>query len=121
MALKDFRTVFLPYCLKKQSDGRYAVLNREYKPVGFFTKNWIEYATLPVLVKFKGLTSVVAAKVSHKGDPDVETIYLYDDYCAPVRSGRHMDAYLSRLETLAGLKVDGQPEGASPYAAVTAR
>ena len=37
MPLGDFRSVFMPYCLRKQKDGRYVVLNREYKPVGFFT------------------------------------------------------------------------------------
>jgi hypothetical protein len=35
MSHSDFRAMFFPYCLQKQKDGRYVVLNREYKPVGF--------------------------------------------------------------------------------------
>ena len=37
--------------LQKQPDGRYAVLNREYKPVGFCTRKYVTYEEYPVLVK----------------------------------------------------------------------
>ena len=64
MPLHDFRSVNLPYCLKKQPDGKYVVLNREYKPIGFKTKDWVGYEQYPVAVKIKGLTAKVAAKIS---------------------------------------------------------
>ena len=61
MPLGDFRAVFLPDCLQKQEDGHYAVLNREYKPVGFYTRNWVKYEKHPVLVKLKDVTKAKAA------------------------------------------------------------
>jgi hypothetical protein len=41
MPLGDFRSIYLPYCLDKQADGSWLVLNREYKPVGFNTKSHV--------------------------------------------------------------------------------
>jgi hypothetical protein len=31
MPLGDVRSVHLPYCIQRQSDGTYVVLNREYR------------------------------------------------------------------------------------------
>ena len=106
MPLGDFRSVFFPYCLKKQEDGRYAVLNREYKPVGFFTREHITYADYPVLVKLKGLTPAKAAKLSWKGEKQVDEIFLYNDGCVPTHSKEKMRAYLEKLELLAKLSVE---------------
>ena len=105
MPLGDFRSVFLPYIIEKQPDGRYAVLNREYKPVGFYTRDFVTYADHPVLVNFKGLTAAKAAKISYKGDPDTSHIVLYNDGCVPTQSKANMQAYLARLELLAKLAV----------------
>ncbi|GHT87533.1 hypothetical protein AGMMS49543_23840 [Betaproteobacteria bacterium] len=105
MALGDFRSVFLPYCLKKQSDGRYAVLNREYKPVGFFTGSHVTYEDHPVLVQIKGLTKAKATKLSWSGSEDTDEIFLYNDGCVPTHSKENMRAYLAKLEILAGLSV----------------
>jgi len=104
MPLHDFRSVHLPYCLTKQADGKYVVLNREYKPIGFKTKDWIDYEKYPVAVKIKGLTAKVAAKISYKGSVDLENIYLYNDGCIPTKSAKNMQAYLNRLEVLAKLR-----------------
>lgn len=105
MPLNDFRSVFMPYCLKKQTDGRYAVLNREYKPVGFYTREEIIYESFPVLVKFKRLTTTQAKKISFNGDPNTSKIFLYNDSCVPTHSASHMKAYLGRLENLARLRI----------------
>ncbi|CAM2161500.1 conserved hypothetical protein [Paraburkholderia sacchari] len=109
MPLSDVRSVFMPYCVKREADGRYAVLNREYKPVGFWTKAHVTYADHPVLVKIKGLTAARAARISYKGDPNIETIYLYDDGCVPTENATNMNAYLARLAELAKLEIDGEP------------
>lgn len=105
MALGDFRSVFLPYCLKKQPDGRYAVLNREYKPVGFFTRSHVAYEEFPVLVNIKGLTKAKAAKLSSSASQATDEIFLYNDGCVPTHSKEHMRAYLAKLEILSGLSV----------------
>lgn len=105
MALQDFRAVFMPYCLQKQPDCRYAVLNREYKPVGFYTTDWIDYAKHPVLVRLKGLTKAKAAKLSVDVEVNVDLLYLYDDETNPVKNSANMRAYLEKLEMLASLGV----------------
>ena len=101
----DFRFVFMPYCIKRQENGKYAVLNRRYKPVGFTISEHIKYEEYPVLVDIRGLTPAKASKISFKGDPDTDTIYLYNDGCVPTSSADNMRRYLSRLALLAGLKV----------------
>lgn len=105
MPLGDFRSVFLPYCLDKQPDGKYAVLNREYKPVGFKTREYIKYEEYPVCVELKGIGPATAAKISFKGDDNTDRIYLYNDGCVPTASAENMKAYLKRIDLLAKLKV----------------
>lgn len=105
MPLCDFASVFLPYIIEKQEDGRYAVLNREYKPVGFCTGKWINYEEYPVLVRFEGLTKKEAAKISFSGDADIDKIVLYNDGCIPTSGEKAMASYLARLEILAGLRL----------------
>jgi len=105
MPLGDFRSIYMPYCLEKQDDGSYAVLNREYKPVGFNTREHIDYKAFPVTTPFKGVGQGVAKKLSYKGSEDTETIYLYNDGCVPTQSAENMNAYLKRLTILAKLKV----------------
>lgn len=105
MPLNDFRSVFLPYCFEKQRDGRYAVLNREYKPVGFWTKEHVNYDDHPVLVKLKGITPALASQISYNGSKDLRRIFLYDDTSNPVRSRANMQAYLAKIERLAKLRL----------------
>jgi hypothetical protein len=108
MPLGDVRSVVLPYVLQRQSDGRYIVLNREYKPVGFWTRANIVYEDHPVLLKLPGLKVAVAKKLSWNADSNVEEIFLYSDSCVPTSSTANMNAYLERLARLAKLKVPGQ-------------
>jgi hypothetical protein len=105
MPLGDVRSVHLPYCIKKQSDGTYVVLNREYKPLGFKTKDNVNYADYPICVKLRGLRAATAAKISYSGSSDLGVIYLYNDGCIPTDSAAHMTAYLKRLAVFAKLKV----------------
>lgn len=102
----DIRQQFLPYCLQRRPDGRYAILNRRYKPIGFNTTDWITYEDLPILVKFKRLTEQTIVKLSCTGDTDPERIFLYDDGCIPTRDADDMRAYLDRLAILAKLQVE---------------
>lgn len=101
---ESFRRVFLPYCLDRQDDGRYAILNRLYKPVGFTTTEFIAYADHPVLVGLR-ITEKRAAALSCHGSPDTKRIYLYNDETNPTRSAAHMTAYLSKLAKLAEMPI----------------
>jgi hypothetical protein len=103
MPSRDFRAVFLPYCLKKQSDGSYVVLNRDYKPIGLKTMDHINYEKYRV--KIPGLKARLAAVLSISKSVDVENIYLYDDKTSPTQGKKNMTAYLDKLEILSKLKL----------------
>ncbi|SIQ37839.1 hypothetical protein SAMN05878282_103430 [Aquipseudomonas alcaligenes] len=103
---EELRHIHFVYCLDKQADGSYVLLNRNYKPLGFMTDDWIEYSDHPIGVKIKGLGPKTAAKISYKGDENLDRIYLYNDGCIPTRDAANMKAYLKRLDILMSLKVD---------------
>jgi hypothetical protein len=104
MPIMNPRAIFFPYCIQKIKDDRHVVLNRNYKPLGFITEDFVTYENYPIGVKFKGLTARKAALISYKGSTDLDTIYLYNDGCIPTESAANMKAYLARLEVLAKLK-----------------
>lgn len=106
MAYNNFSALFLPYCLQKQSDGRYVVLNRRYKPLGFNTLKHIDYEEYPICVKLKEIDSKIAANLSWNGDSNTDSIYLYNDGCIPTNSYENMKNYLKRLEILAKIKFE---------------
>ena len=101
----DFRAIFLPYCLKKQVDGSYVVLNRNYKPLGFKTAEHVDYLEYPISVKMQGIKPKLAAKLSISGSPDTKDIFLYNDATVPIQGKKNMIAYLEKLEILAKLKL----------------
>jgi hypothetical protein len=105
MPLDNARAVHLPYVIKRLEDGRYVVLNREYKPLGFKTKDRVNYTDYPIAVTFKGLTAKVAAKLSHNGSDDLDKIALYNDGCIPTDSAENMIAYVRRIALLANLEI----------------
>ena len=109
MSFYDFRSMFFPYCLKKQDDGRYAVLNREYKPVGFIPQGFVRYGDYPVCVEIKGIRPATARKLSHEGSEDTDLIYLYNDGCNPIKDKEYMAAYLKKLELLAKKEIKFDP------------
>ena len=102
--INDFRAIYMPYCLKRQSDGLYVVLNRGYKPIGFYTDKHVNYEDYPICVKLK-ITAALAKKLSHKASDDLETIFLYDDGCVPIRNAANMNNYFKKLALLAKLRV----------------
>lgn len=105
---QELRELFFPYCLDRQPDGRYAVLNRDYKPVGFVVPSgtYVKYAEHPVLVRLKGLTPLQASKLAHNGSQELSRIYLYDDGSQPTGSAANWNAYAKRLQILAKLKAE---------------
>lgn len=105
MPSNNVRSVHLPYCVKKLEDGRYVVLNRDYKPLGFRTKEHVDYAAYPIAFKARGLTKTVAAKISWESSEDLDNIFLYNDGCVPTTSAANMTAYLERLHALAKVEI----------------
>ena len=90
-----------PYCLKRLKDGRYIVLNRKYKPIGFTTNERVVYEDYPIGYSIKGITSDTARTLSWNGSDNREVIYLYSDDTAT--RGR---SYIERLVRLASYGFD---------------
>ena len=105
MALDNFGSVFFPYCLDRFPDGRYVVLNREYKPVGFKTEDLVDYSNFPVCVGIKGLGPRIGNRLSYDGTYNPERIYLYDDASNPFISKANMNVYLEKLSLLGKLQI----------------
>lgn len=105
MLKEELRHTHFPYCIAKQEDGTYVITNRNYKPIGFMTGDWVDYNDSPIGVKIKGLTAKVAAKLDHQGREDINSIFLYGDGCTPTSDKKSMDAYLARLAILMKLKI----------------
>ncbi|MBN3807177.1 hypothetical protein GXB81_29675 [Paraburkholderia sp. Ac-20336] len=100
MDIKDFRWVFMPYCLQRLSNGRYIILNRDYKPLGTTSPDWVEYETHPSAVRMS-ITAKTAASLSTHGKPDTDRIFLYDDGSSPANGAEQMRAYMEKLSRLA--------------------
>lgn len=105
MPREDFRAVYMPYCIDKMPDGKYVVLNRTYKPIGFITHDHIKYDEYPIAAEFVGLNESTAAKLSWNGSQDLSRIYLYNDGTNPLLNDENMTKYLDRLKILSKLKI----------------
>lgn len=98
--------IILPYCLVRQPDGSYAVINREQKPLGFSTAQWIEYGDYPIQHKLQRLGPVTASYLSSRESKDLSCIALYHDGCNPLSGNDlHWDSYVRRLKLLSQLVV----------------
>lgn len=104
MGNQNVRAVYFPYCIEKCADGSWVLLNRNYKPVGFNTSEFITYADYPVAMKIKGLSPSKLKKLSYKDEEPADRVYLYNDGCIPTSSSAAMSEYIKKLEILLKLK-----------------
>lgn len=103
--LDPFRKYFLPYCVDRQPDGRYALLNRRHKPIGLHLRTHVEYGDFPCLFRIPSLDADKAAALSWEGSPDVARIYLHDGE-NPLADPVAWQAYCGRLLLLGQLLVE---------------
>lgn len=101
----EMRHTHFPYCLEKMDDGRYVLLNRKYKPIGFMVGEHVTYEDHPVGMRLPGLTAAVASQLDVKGRDGLDKIWLYDQGSVPTASPANLDAYFKRLGLLMTLKV----------------
>ena len=95
----------MPYCLQKQKNGKYVVLNRKYKPVGFCTNEHLNFEKYPICFKMRGINSKTAASLSVTGDDNTNNIYLYSDKTIPTKNKENMRRYFDRLQKLLKYKL----------------
>ncbi|WP_458789419.1 hypothetical protein [Adonisia turfae] len=101
-----FLEIFYPYCIERLEDGRYVILNRNYKPLGVMTSERIDYGPYAVSLK---ITPSVASKISWKGDADITRIYLYQSRHTVCES-YEWKAYTERLKVLSSRVVEGKTD-----------
>jgi hypothetical protein len=105
MGLTIFREVFLPYVLRKDSEGKWVVLNREYLPIGFKERSFETPSPYPKPVTIKGLTKELILQLSCDGVFNGESLYLYDDRTDPTMNDENFKKYLERIRVLQRLEV----------------
>ena len=104
MALMNFASICLPYCLHRNEAGEWIALNREYKPLGFNTNKWIAYEQYPIGVKYKNIKKVREKYQRRKRKPEDENwIFLYNDFGAPWKSKQNMICYMEDLQRVCEL------------------
>ncbi|MCQ4267374.1 hypothetical protein NAV28_09110 [Pseudomonas stutzeri] len=101
----ELRQTHFPYCLDRLEDGSYVLLNRNYKPIGFMTGEWINYEEHPIGMRLPGLTEQLAAELDARGRANLDRIYFYNDGCVPTDGNENMQAYLARLAKLMALRI----------------
>jgi hypothetical protein len=90
----DFSAVCLPYCLKKQEDNTFLVLNRNYKPLSFKSiEDDFLKQELPIYLKIRGLTERKIHQIISIGEGacvqnDGKDIFLYNDKTNPLYNER---------------------------------
>jgi hypothetical protein len=102
--MTEIRRTHFAYCIKEVIPGWFVILNRDYKPLGYLGREWVDYRDY--MVKIKGLGPAKAKRLSYKGSTDLSDIMLYNDGCIPTRSPEFEAAYNKRLSILYNLKVD---------------
>jgi hypothetical protein len=97
--------VVLPYCLQRQADGRYAVLNRRYQPIGthLHSTDALDLAARGHLLQLAPIDAHTAARLSAYGKPETDCIYLYASGHHPLNDPIQWAAYCARLHTLGSL------------------
>lgn len=102
-----FVRIYMPYCLRRLTDGRYIVLNQKYKPLGWRSPEKIDYDTHPSAAQIE-ITPAIAKSLSWDASDDLTSIHLYPTD-GPTEDPAVMASYLARLALLAELKVESKP------------
>lgn len=90
----ELRKIWMPYGMSKMEDGTWRMFNRQYAPMG------------PPIRFVRKLAKATIANISVTSEsPMQDTLWFYNDACAPTDSDQHWDAYSTRLKALAKLQV----------------
>ena len=107
--------IYFPYCLDRMEDNgeRWVLLNRKYKPVGFYPPGnpWVDYEKQNWSFRFvRTPTYKVFQKLSWEPlkvstVPEITRVCFYNDGCRPDYSKEAAARYLKRLEILMKLSI----------------
>jgi hypothetical protein len=117
MSLTNFFRINLPYGMKKNSDGRWFVFNREYVPIGWTSKPAGSsydapnaFADFPIHCKYKDLTDKELLKIITNPDlvkliqkneaGEIVAVWFYNDRTNPQYKGNDFDDYFRMIKEL---------------------
>lgn len=112
MALGDFFRINMPYGMKKNDQNEWFAFNREYKPIGFNTNEYIYEEKYPVYTKYKGLTEAKILQLSwskkegitRDENGEIYMFWLYSDQTNPKDDPKYWDEYFNKIKILSKLK-----------------
>ena len=99
----NFLRIFLPYCIEPAGDGTFLVVNRDYKPIGILTDEWVTHEGHPARVRIKDLTPARAVQIGLSAGPPY---YLYEDSTAPDATPANWRRYENILRRLQKLVIE---------------
>lgn len=99
----------LPYCIQKTHDGKWLVLNRNYKPLGVVSKDWVDYDNHPDRVALDhrsvaALKRVAVYEIEDQPD-DPGILYFYKDGQGIADTNADWTTYAKVLQVLGRAKV----------------
>jgi hypothetical protein len=98
-----------PYCLQKTTDGKWLILNRNYKPLGTIAKEWVDYDSHPDRLAINSQTIAALRKLAINDIPDKPDdpglFFFYDDSSMPTESAADWNRYANILRLLANAKI----------------
>ena len=94
---QSLKHYFAVYCVQQVSNGKYVLLNRNYKPIGMTcTNTYVNYEDYAITLK--GLGDKTAAKLSIDGKGCSKGFHMYRGTC------NFEPDYMNRLDKLMSLK-----------------
>lgn len=93
----NYRALF-PYCVQSldSSKGVYVVLNRDYKPIGIETSDYVDYGGYPhAHIGIDQMQLFACYKADGEG-----SFYLYNDGCTPAHGIKYLNEYKQRCRKM---------------------
>ncbi len=125
--LSNFFRINFPYGIHRDpQSGAWMAFNREYKPLGFYTLESLNYNQFPIHVKYQALTHAKLLKLAGGDDSrflqrdefgKIVRVWFYDDGTIPTsrQTKAKWNQYFEKLKILARLLVDDPPHNGRNY------
>lgn len=110
---KDFFKRFLPYGMKKNSEGEWFVFNRDYAPLGWRGKDLAEdefYSNYPIRVAWSRLTEANLeaifpdSPIQRDENGNIDAVFFYSDKTNPTDGGS-WNSYFEKIKRLSKYQI----------------